>query len=860
VNGPSLDLPRDDSSAELLKLTVEQQERLTEILDRYMRAQEQGLPLDQETLLAEHPDLADALRIYLRSLAELHDVAAGFGRAADDLVDAPKQEPGRLGDFELLREIGRGGMGVVYEARQISLNRRVAVKLLPFAAVLSAKQIARFKHEAQAAAHVQHPNIVPVFAIGMERGVHYYAMQYIDGQPLDRAIAELRRGLGLPSPLSLLSSGKNRQEFFETVARLGIQAAEALHAAHEYGVVHRDVKPSNLLLEPEGKIWVTDFGLARFQRSQTLTRTGDLVGTMKYMSPEQAAGRPELVDHRTDIYSLGATLYELLCLQPAFKEQDGPALLKKIERCEPPRPREVRRDIPADLENIILKAMAKDRVDRYASAEQLAADLKCFLAGKPTQARPLSRLDRGIKWSWRHRRSVAAGLTLLAVAVIGLSITALQFGRQKSRAEKNVVRADRYLNDARLMLDRFGVQLAERLEELPGAEDVRRELLQETCEYYQHFVQEASGDPALRGDLAVAYGKLAGLLSGMGSYAEGLSAQRKCVDLFRELATDEPTNVDYQRGFALSQNNLALLLAQQEQPEAAKTEYAAAIERQRRLAARFPEDAAIASDLAASLGNLGLLQNELRSVNEARVAFEEAIEALEKHDRQNRRLATAHNNLAATYVSSQPERAAALHERALQLLEETARETPSDRMLSRELALTLSNLGSAWSRTTSPEKALPCYERAIKIQTKLVSLSPATISYQRDLAVSHNNLGLLHSRIGRKEQAEQEFEQAIKLQATIVLRRPQDAALQSSLAGIYHNFGIVLESSSRLHSAAEAFENAIKHQEQAQSLLPEAARYRDLLDKHQANRERVLKQLSRPDETARLSTLSAASP
>jgi tetratricopeptide (TPR) repeat protein len=857
VNGRSLDFSiHDFSSPELMKLTAEEQERLTEILDRFMRAQEQGLPLDQGALLAEHPDLADALRIYFRSLEQLHDVAAGFGRAAaDEPVNSLPQEPGRLGDFELLKEIGRGGMGVVYEARQISLNRRVAVKLLPFAAVLSAKQIARFKHEAQAAAHVQHPNIVPVFAIGVERGVHYYAMQFIDGQPLDRAIAELRRGLGHTTASSFLSGGKSRQEFFETVAGLGIQAAEALQAAHEYGVVHRDIKPSNLLLEAEGKIWVTDFGLARFQRNQTLTRTGDLVGTMKYMSPEQAAGRPEMVDHRTDIYSLGATLYELLCWQPAFSEQDGPALLKKIERIEPPRPREVRRDIPADLENIILKAMAKDRVDRYANAEQLAADLKCFLAGQPTLARPLSRLDRAMKWGWRQRRSVTAGVAVLILAVVALTFTTVQFGRQKSRAEKNVARADRYLNDARQVLDRFGVQLAERLAEVPGAEDVRRELLQETCAYYQHFVAEASGDPALRGELAVAYGKLAKLLNEAGSYDEGLAAQQKSVQLYGQLAVDEPARVDYQKGLALSQNNLALMLARQGKPDEAKSQFTAAIERQRSLVKRLPQDAAIAGDLAASLGNYGLLQNEVGSVKEARSSFEEAIELLKKHGKDNRKQAAAYNNLAATYVASEPHRAAALHEQALHLLEAETAALPDDRALSREVALTLSNLGSAWSRTDSPEKALNCYLRAIAIQTKLVRVVPAAISYQRDLAVSHNNLGLLHSRANRMEQAEQEFTQALKIYAPLVEKRPQDAAFQSSLAGIYNNLGIVLENSSRLEPAAEAFANAVLHQQAAVSLSADAPRYNELLGKHQVNRQRVLKQLGRADEATGLSTL-----
>lgn len=856
MNGLSLDAPHDFSSPELQRLTAEQQERLTEILDRYMRAQEEGLPLDPELLIVEYPDLASALRIYFRSLSKLHDVAAGFGRAAaEELAKTPQEQPGRLGDFELLREIGRGGMGVVYEARQISLDRRVAVKLLPFAAVLSAKQIARFKHEAQAAAHVQHPNIVPVFAIGVERGVHYYAMQLIDGQPLDRAIAELRKGLGLARTYSVLNAGHSRQEFFETVARLGMQAATALHAAHEYGVVHRDVKPSNLLLEADGKIWVTDFGLARFQRNQMLTRTGDLIGTMKYMSPEQAAGRPEAVDHRTDIYSLGATLYELLTLQPAFTEQDGPALLRKIEHFEPRRPREIRRDIPVDLENIILKAMAKEPRDRYASAEQLADDLDNFLSGKPTLARPLSRMDRMLKWSWRNRRSVAVAVALLLVAVVGLTITTLQFGRQKLRAETNVAKADRYLNDARQVLDRFGVQLAEQLSDVPGAENVRRELLEETCAYYQHFVQEASGDPALCGDLAVAYGKLATLQSEAGSSPEALAAQKKAVELFRKLAIIEPENVDYQKGLALSQNNLGLMLMRIDQSTEAESVFAAAISRQRRLLARFPEDRELVANLAAAYSNLGLLQKEAGRNADARSSFTEAIDLLADHGRDSRKQAAAQNNLATTYVAEAPERAVHWHEEARQLLERDLKLAPMDRPLQRELALTLSNLGSAWSRSKTPEKALPNYQRAIEIQSSLARSFPSAKTYRRDLAVTRNNLGLFHSRARRQEAARQEFERAIETHLPLAERHPEDAALQSSLAGIYHNLGVVLENSASLHPAAEAFEKAAGHQRAAVAASPGAIRYRDLLERHETHYRQILKQLESSDQAAELSKL-----
>src|SRR5205807_464467 len=247
--------------------------------------------------------------------------------------------------FRLLREVGRGGMGVVYEAEQISLRRRVALKVLPFAATLDPKRLQRFRNEARAAACLHHPNIVPVHGVGCVRGVHYYAMQFIEGQSLARVIEELREHWGSAklahpapdrhstaskpwsiraqasrstAPLGAFSSRHSIREpaHFSAVAQIGIQAAEALEHAHQLGIVHRDIKPANLLLDGRGDLWITDFGLARLQDDHGLTMTGDVLGTLRYMSPEQAAGSKDL-DHRTDVYSLGATLYELLALRPA---------------------------------------------------------------------------------------------------------------------------------------------------------------------------------------------------------------------------------------------------------------------------------------------------------------------------------------------------------------------------------------------------------------------------------------------------------------------------------------------------------------------------------------------------------------
>ena len=296
-----------------------------------------------------------------------------------------------LGDFQIVREIGRGGMGIVYEAIQLSLGRPVALKVLPFAATFDAKHLQRFRQEAQAAAHLHHANIVPVHGVGCERGIHFYAMQLIDGQSLDVVVRQLRQEAGMgpleansaDRPVSTRShkssdcgsvsqtgdwkpaaddSGTTRQPIkvdqtnttqgqfsaqfsthrtgkepqrYRTIARCMAQAAEALEYAHQEGIVHRDIKPANLLIDFRGNVWITDFGLAHFHDAPGLTHTGDVMGTVRYMSPEQASGQRVVLDHRTDIYSLGATFYELLTLHPVFAGSTRHALLSDVLNRDP---------------------------------------------------------------------------------------------------------------------------------------------------------------------------------------------------------------------------------------------------------------------------------------------------------------------------------------------------------------------------------------------------------------------------------------------------------------------------------------------------------------------------------------------
>ncbi len=441
----------------------EREERLNAALAACLEAVENGQVVDRQQLLARYPEFASELAEFFAGRDKVDGMAAPLRQALQDqppacpaaAVAAP---PNPLGDFRILREVGRGGMGIVYEAEQMSLRRRVALKVLPFAGALDPRHLQRFKNESQAAAQLHHTNIVPVHYVGCERGVHFYAMQFIEGQSLASVIAELRRqseprpsGSGkdnaaptapytpLPDgrgsdntpPMAVLSTQRSTKDatYFRTVAELGIQAAEGLDHAHQQGIVHRDIKPANLMVSGEPgtsapglRLWITDFGLAQVQSDTRLTLTGDLVGTLRYMSPEQALAKRVIVDNRTDIYSLGVTLYELLTLEPAYRGNDRQELLRQIAFEEPKTPRRINKSIPPELEIIVLKAMEKNPAERYATAQELADDLRRFVDDKPIRAKRPSAVQRVRKWSRRHQGFVWAAVGMLILATAGFAV------------------------------------------------------------------------------------------------------------------------------------------------------------------------------------------------------------------------------------------------------------------------------------------------------------------------------------------------------------------------------------------------------------------------------------------------------
>jgi len=434
-------------------------DNLADLLDVISQKIVVGNAADIEALLAQHPSKADKLRELIPTMRVLVDVetsalAEQLSSAAilATLSQVPNAHP-VLGDYRILREVGRGGMGIVYEAEQISLKRRVAIKVLVGTNVVDQHALARFANEVRAATLLDHPHIVSVFGAGNARGIHYYSMRFIEGHTLAEILKAVRGKCRIsefrsPSTVAELSQfvhdsypnddnpdyetdAKSRQfsavgvandcfahEYFRVIADLGQQAASALNHAHEEGVIHRDIKPSNLMLDDKGHLWITDFGLSRIESSVSLTMTGGLIGTLRYMSPEQISAMPVTVDHRSDIYSLGATLYEMATLTPLVVGLKREDILSKISRGTVLSPKRLQKKMPSDLETIILKAVARDRNDRYLTGRELADDLNRFLERRPIIARRQSINLRVLRWSQRNPQLATVSFLSLFFGVL----------------------------------------------------------------------------------------------------------------------------------------------------------------------------------------------------------------------------------------------------------------------------------------------------------------------------------------------------------------------------------------------------------------------------------------------------------
>ena len=456
--------------------------KLDELAEEFLARYREGQRPSLSEFVARHPDMADEIRDLFPTLTAMEEARVSTrSSAAGAVTSASSGAPERIGEYRILREVRRGGMGIVYEAIQESLGRHVALKILPTHSLLDPRQLQRFQREARAAARLHHTNIVPVFGVGVHEGLNYYAMQFIRGQGLDQLLHELKQTSSetkrndQPADQANASGTKDfhlskqnlsssftggRSTYWLGVARIGSQVADALAYAHSQGVLHRDIKPSNLLLDGDGIVWVTDFGLAKDTSSDShtdgqadLTKTGDIVGTLRYMAPEVLRGHS---DQRSDIYSLGATLYELVTLRPAFDEADRKVFMRRLLHDEPARPRSYDANIPFDLETIVVKAIAKDPEDRYSSAVELAEDLRRFIEDRPIRARRISTWERA--WRLCRRNPLIASLSVivaLLIATLSVGVTMAGWIRaERDRAVHSASRAQKAEQSAQASLQR----------------------------------------------------------------------------------------------------------------------------------------------------------------------------------------------------------------------------------------------------------------------------------------------------------------------------------------------------------------------------------------------------------------------
>jgi tetratricopeptide (TPR) repeat protein len=600
----------------------------------------------------------------------------------------------------------------------------------------------RFQNEARAAASLEHPHIVPVYGVGCERGIHYYAMKFIDGQSLaalihaQRQISEPRpsgsggspplpdgRGSDSTSPVAAFSTQRPARDAaaFRQIAEWGIQAAEALEHAHGIGIVHRDIKPANLLIDGQGALWVTDFGLARTAADAGLTMSGDVLGTLRYMSPEQALARHGLVDHHTDIYSLGLTLYELLTGTPAIRGRDREEILNAITLDQPRAPQALDAAIPRDLATIVLKAMEKDPAERYASARELAEDLRRFMMHEPIRAKPPSALQRARKWAQRHKATVAAAACVLGVAMVGLAVVAYvlwqkeaetraalkQVEEQRSAALANEAKANSLRGQAELDLDRalnvVGGMLLEldrkEFSEMPGIESARKELGAYILRQYQIFLDEQSSDAEIRNRTAGIYVSISELYSMQGEHRKAWGTLIKAVALSEALTRDFPADARYWHQLAFNRMYLAGCQEGQGEKLQAAEAYRKGVDAFEAAARLAPDDARMLNNLACNLAlsDVPTIRDPARAV----VLAQRAVKLTPNHDGIWKTLGRAYYRAGSW-------------DEAVAALEKSRALPPRRPTFDHDKASTCFYLAMAYGQLGEGQKARSSYEQAVR--------------------------------------------------------------------------------------------------------------------------------------------------
>jgi serine/threonine-protein kinase len=743
---------------------------------------------------------ADSARERLRQVADA-DVQASLARVPqgrrgeDDLyatrapsVGTPTSAGAR---FRILRPHARGGLGEVFVARDEELHREVALKEIQGRSADDPESRARFLLEAEITGGLEHPGIVPVYGLGSYAdGRPFYAMRFIKGDSLKEAAERFHKDEALRR-----DPGKRALELRGLLGRF-IDVCDAIAYAHSRGVLHRDLKPGNIMLGKYGETLVVDWGLAKPLekvegagespeeplRPASLSGTaptlaGPAVGTPQYMSPEQAAGRLDRLGPASDVYSLGATLYNLLTGRPPFTDADVGAVLRRVQGGDFPRPRQVSRDLPPPLEAICLKAMALRPEDRYASPRALAADVERWLADEPVGAWPEPWSVKARRWVGRHRPLVAAAAAAVLVALVGLALGAallaraneeLRAANERERqarelAQQQHERAEHNYQLARKAVDRYHTEVSQDvLLHEPGMEPLRKKLLEAAREFYDQFVQERRGDEAAEADLGKSLYRLAQITGDIDSEVRAIDLHEQALQIFARRA-------ESQADLAASYHQLGRLYRLTDRPGRAEECYAKALALWEELARRQPGEDGYQAELARSRLGLGNVFLKAHRLDRARELYEQALAARRE-----------------------------LHGRHPDVVEHQ-----------RDLAVTLNNLGMAHAGLGRRDRAEECYQEALRLQKDLVAAHANVGQYQNDLARSHYNLGDWYAQSSQPGRAEESYRAAAGLWERLTKEHPAVATYQTTLADAYTALADVYRATRQVARAEEACERAL---------------------------------------------------
>lgn len=747
--------------------------------------------------------------------------------------------------YEVLSELGRGGMGVVYLARHLELKRLVALKMILAGAHADERTRSRFRGEAEAVARLQHPGIVQIHDVGELEGRSFLALEYINGSNL----ADFLNGVPLAAlPAAIL---------IESVAR-------TMHYSHLQGIVHRDLTPRNILLaqvadssgirlRPQSVACVapkiTDFGLAKdLDCGAGQTHTGMVMGTPSYMAPEQAQGKNSEIGPHTDLYALGAVLYELLTGRPPFLAGSPLDTLRQVIDQDPVSPKQIQPGVPRDLETICLKCLNKEPHRRYNSAAELADDLVRFQRNEPILARPVHWSER--LWKWGRRRPAVAGL-LLTLCLFALTFVAgslvynARLRVERDRARQNLLVTLR-------AIDEMIVQVGEKqLVDEPGMVTKRRDLLSSALELYDLLLTQDRNDPGVQLATAQAWRGKADVLRLLEENGQAITAYKEAIAAFENLPNNSSANQWTQQQIAYCHNFMGEAFRAARMLPEAEQAYAEAELMLNQLVSSEPRrlgNADYAADWARAMYNRGILFKETGHLSEARKKLERAVELLKElvarvpeHTAYRQHLARAWLNLGTVLArEDRLDIAAAAYEHAIELQTPLVTEFPKSTEYRYELAVTLNNVGNLLSRSGRFEDALTKYDQSQRRLLTLVDEFPDVPLFQQELANTFNSVGNVQARDGDFKAAIEPWNEAARILGRMLEKDSELVALHGDLGMVQGNLGLAYLDQHDLQSAQHFLEEAIQHLVRVLSVSEEQDFFRQILRDNYQNLAEVL--------------------